>query len=684
MTTRDTLCRICAKFDPDVLSATHEFPQYGPRWAVPFRKDWENCPMCRLVVACVESDPNIDLFEAEYYRGFAELVGHYSGGEMSLLYSMNSEHRDIHKYSQYAIRCCFNIPDTAPPIVPRFTDYPTTARKWVSRCKASHSHHEMGDRGLPPSFRLIDVFSNKLVLTSSLDEKVLYWALSYLWGGVTQATLLKKNKDALHEAGSLGNLTNPGLPQTIIDAIKFCRKAGQRYLWVDSLCILQDSPEKHTQISAMDIIYNSAELVLVASHGHNPNSGLLPGLEDDSLPDPVKIEEVHGHRLAACRSLWALTSEVSQSPWQLRGWTLQEYALSRRAAIFTNKHVLFTCGSQVFDANFQLIHPFHLGSSDDLRRPDLTTDVGGVHETTLYKIIRRFFLRQLTMDDDILNALEGIFSRCLGGPARHFWGLPEAQFATWFTWCCRAGPTSCRRLRQGAVFLNPSADDLSPCLYRHPNRNRGRRKRSQSVIPCESCSDSMIHPNGVFPSWSWAAWKHEGVACCFISHQIPPANIYMYRTKEINDLIELNSGHNHMSMDMNNEPRGGDKFVETISKCVSPATLASLCFLWTSHCKVFLDLGPGNCGVKRNQYSKPVGPIWLTLSQSRTFHGYVDLVMISIQDRSQNSPKKIFAMPIKYAKKSGVYRRYTPSSFVVLSADTWDQLDAQPKWIALG
>ena len=69
------------------------------------------------------------------------------------------------------------------------------------------------------------------------------------------------------------------IPKTILDAIYFTEKISERYLWVDSLCIIQDDAEaKHHQIRRMDEIYSGATATIIAANGENANSR-LPGLE---------------------------------------------------------------------------------------------------------------------------------------------------------------------------------------------------------------------------------------------------------------------------------------------------------------------------------------------------------------------------------------------------------------------
>jgi hypothetical protein len=81
-----------------------------------------------------------------------------------------------------------------------------------------------------------------------------YIALSYVWGRITEKwlTLTRENMVLMRERNSL---LEARLPQTIRDTIQLCTDLGERYLWVDSLCIVQDDPVfQKQQIDIMDEI----------------------------------------------------------------------------------------------------------------------------------------------------------------------------------------------------------------------------------------------------------------------------------------------------------------------------------------------------------------------------------------------------------------------------------------------
>lgn len=82
-------------------------------------------------------------------------------------------------------------------------------------------------------------------------------------------TLQRDNMSAMMQPFSLQDL-----PRTIPDAMRVCKQMGQRYLWVDRLCIVQDYKEdKYGQIRSLEAIYSRADLVIVAACGDNMQSG---------------------------------------------------------------------------------------------------------------------------------------------------------------------------------------------------------------------------------------------------------------------------------------------------------------------------------------------------------------------------------------------------------------------------
>lgn len=115
-------------------------------------------------------------------------------------------------------------------------------------------------------FRLIDTL-RKCIVEGKAEET--YAALSYVWGDTRQILL----NDSTHRQLLMdGALDVGGLrpSQTILEAMALCQMIGQRYLWVDSLCIRQDNErDKRIQILRMRQVYRRAALTMVAACGTN-------------------------------------------------------------------------------------------------------------------------------------------------------------------------------------------------------------------------------------------------------------------------------------------------------------------------------------------------------------------------------------------------------------------------------
>lgn len=81
---------------------------------------------------------------------------------------------------------------------------------------------------------------------TSLLQTVSYMTLSHCWGSAQFLTLTQSSLPRL-EAGILTS----ELPKSFQDAIHITRELGVRFLWIDSLCILQDSVTDWQQESAL-------------------------------------------------------------------------------------------------------------------------------------------------------------------------------------------------------------------------------------------------------------------------------------------------------------------------------------------------------------------------------------------------------------------------------------------------
>lgn len=87
-----------------------------------------------------------------------------------------------------------------------------------------------------------------------------YVTLSYCWGSTGDRSYITTSSSLVD---GLRVLRHRDMPQTIQDAFRICRELGFRYLWVDAICIIQDSKQDwHSEALNMVSIYRNAHLTI--------------------------------------------------------------------------------------------------------------------------------------------------------------------------------------------------------------------------------------------------------------------------------------------------------------------------------------------------------------------------------------------------------------------------------------
>ena len=171
-------------------------------------------------------------------------------------------------------------------------------------------------------------------------------ALSYRWGHCPPFFTTRKNLIS-HIMGM--NLL--ALPRTFQDAIKVTRALGQKYLWIDSICIIQgDYGDFNHECKRMEDVYSGAYCVLAASCATDQRSGfLLPRVERDfvTLSSTKGDQGVEDGKIYVCSTIEDFRDHVLQGALHKRGWVLQEHALARRTIFFTEHQMYWECGHGV-------------------------------------------------------------------------------------------------------------------------------------------------------------------------------------------------------------------------------------------------------------------------------------------------------------------------------------------------
>ncbi|RYF40751.1 MAG: HET domain-containing protein, partial [Cytophagaceae bacterium] len=227
-----------------------------------------------------------------------------------------------------------------PPFDTNSTESLVTALAWIRNCDEKHDC--MANVGAKLPRRLLDVRNDRVSLREHTEgERAKYACLSHCWGTSSMLRTTSINRH-LFAQGIEWNL----LPRTFQDAISFVRKLNISYLWIDSLCIIQDNDLDWQQQSAeMASIYQNAYITLAATASANASGECFT---------PVHLRSGRDRKPLAIMKLLD-GSEYSLStrpplhhegfPLLQRGWVYQERVLSPRVLHFVTEELVWECTS---------------------------------------------------------------------------------------------------------------------------------------------------------------------------------------------------------------------------------------------------------------------------------------------------------------------------------------------------
>ncbi|KAI1409265.1 HET-domain-containing protein [Hypoxylon sp. FL1857] len=303
--------------------------------------------------------------------------------------------------------------------------------KWVRTCHEAHPDCPRPNKEFMPT-RLIEVGSEeadkvRLISTPGLKlEDRRYIALSHCWGLNMPhcAQTFRETLDAHLEGIQMLNLT-----KTFVDAIKIARRLHIPFVWIDSLCILQNSREDW-----------ETEAAQMANGCRIPNDG------SESFWPYVDIP-VLGNREQKCYRVFGWSNRgnptLEDDPLQTRGWTLQERELSPRIAHFSHDTVIWECRTLRASLNFPWEDPAavighrRVFDTDSVGRKlpgisqsatDLTEEKQLLAAAEWFRLVKLYSRRCLTKQTDVLPAISGV-ARIFSGftPGAYCAGLFESH-----------------------------------------------------------------------------------------------------------------------------------------------------------------------------------------------------------------------------------------------------------------
>lgn len=248
--------------------------------------------------------------------------------------------------------CCSHHLQTASAAVDPCADLFKNAKGWIEDCSHTHDacrQYAPTDGTLPT--RLIDLQPQgvgdsivRIVDSAKIaqgSEAVQYATLSYVWGKA-DITLTSDQLPNVQQG-----LQRQTLPEPLESGIKTAQKLGFRYVWIDSLCVLQDSEEdKRNECANMASVFRNAALTIVLDQitkHRSENLGIvLPNADTNS-----QLQTVNGSidTPSVTSSLPVSDFATPAFGWDTRAWALQERLLSRRLLHLCERQLYWECAS---------------------------------------------------------------------------------------------------------------------------------------------------------------------------------------------------------------------------------------------------------------------------------------------------------------------------------------------------
>ncbi len=325
-------------------------------------------------------------------------------------------------------RCLLNDMPWRPPLIDFSPLQPSVLiQDWLKTCLKSHSYcRERFIGGLAASedpdagwvdapARLVRIFLEdaemgvlRTQLVSSADVVPQqghggvpkYATLSHCWGTAEKRPLCT-TKTNLQE--HMASIPCDKLPQTFRDVVEVCAQLRVQYVWIDSLCIIQDDPlDWKSEARKMGSVYENACFTIAASAAQDSSAGLFKVRQPpEMVPFPYRGVDGKQNQVHAYLPL-TFQNAFRAAPLDQRAWVFQEYFLSRRTVHFTRRGLVWTCygtlESRYRKEAFTRYISSEFGELDDWMSL----------ETTWQTLVQSYSERQLTFKADKLIALEGL------------------------------------------------------------------------------------------------------------------------------------------------------------------------------------------------------------------------------------------------------------------------------------
>ncbi|TVY68919.1 hypothetical protein LSUE1_G007793 [Lachnellula suecica] len=360
-----------------------------------------------------------------------------------------------------------------------------TIKSWMNECRETHKYCKRQTTQSLPS-RLIEVEPQNPKLVPTKGKTGVYATLSYCWGLSPENPFELMYTTTLSTLSArMGGMLMNEMPRTLQDAVLATRALGLKYLWVDALCIIQDSkPDVEHEIKNMASVYGNCELVICATSAVSSKDGFLrprPALRPlvlmSFMPSEGGDAGTYGFydpKTFPKRNNWGV---IESSGWNKRAWTFQERVISPRVLHFSSDMVYMECrtsdfselgctprerviGGYFLGANFRYLGISEYFSSVTPRDAAKAHAIYAVY----YQVASEYSKRQLSFEADREAAFSAVVEQFT-----HILPRSESMYGLWM-------------------------DDLWRGLVWNVNCRRGDN-------PVTASQDTK--PVSSWPSWSW-------------------------------------------------------------------------------------------------------------------------------------------------------------------------------------
>ncbi|KAL0933706.1 uncharacterized protein CTRU02_210505 [Colletotrichum truncatum] len=397
------------------------------------------------------------------------------------------------------------------------------ALSWLIDCCNNHEYcHRLQPNSLPDRYLYVGRDRDPELRINTGSDTGYYATLSHCWGGNINLRLTTENLEALSRGIPLSSL-----PKNFQEAVHVCRALKIEYLWIDSLCIIQNSKSDwQEQGSKMADIYSNCLVCIAADAAKDSGGGFLrtpgrqhaanqahelttAGIANVYVRRPaIEAYNVCVSRLKYSCHTWSEPAD-GPSPLSSRGWVLQETLLSPRILHFTSDELMWQCQSI---AQCECAPGYTDFVREGSSKPDTSVELWSLTWDTA---MENFMARNLTFQTDRLDSLAGLAKRMKSKAQAE--GIRTSYVAGLWTHTLRMDLHWKREVKEP----DPNVFDNEP---------------SEPSLEEPFNPSSRIDPY-IAPTWSWASITGRVQPASKVGHW--RENTLRYMQEELRDELEL-------------------------------------------------------------------------------------------------------------------------------------------------